>query len=60
MVVKSIINIKNEFRTIEPIKAGTELKIHYDMDMEFAPEWYMVSGINYSVVKNNVVVTKEA
>ena len=44
---------KNILRTIEPIKAGTELKIHYDMDMEFAPEWYMVSGINYSVVKKH-------
>jgi len=28
-------------RTMEAIPAGSELTIHYEMDMEFAPEWYM-------------------
>lgn len=27
--------------TIEEVKAGEELTIHYMMDMEDAPEWYM-------------------
>ncbi len=36
---------------MEAIPAGSELTIHYEMDMEFAPEWYMVSGIHCSNVK---------
>ena len=35
---------------MEAIPAGTELTIHYEMDMEFATEWYMVSGIHCSNV----------
>ena len=27
--------------TIEEVKAGEELTIHYMMDMEDAPEWHM-------------------
>ncbi len=41
----------NLFRTMEVIPAGSELSIHYEMDMEFAPEWYMVSGSHCSNIK---------
>lgn len=27
-------------RTLEEVEAGTELTIHYMMDMEEAPDWY--------------------
>ena len=34
--------------TIEDIKAGDELTVHYMMDMEDAPDWYKDAWDKYS------------
>ena len=33
-------NLSIHFRTIEAVKRGEELTIHYRMDMEGSPDWY--------------------
>ena len=34
--------------TLEMVKAGEELTVHYMMDMEDAPDWYMEAWDKYS------------
>ena len=40
---KLIFCFPHSARTLEDVEAGTELTIHYMMDMEEAPEWYQQS-----------------
>jgi len=46
-------------RTLQPIKAGSELTIHYCMDMESSPEWYMDEWERHGIRKREEMLQNQ-